>query len=291
MHIKDWAIESSINGIVTSDMEGNLNYVNSAFLKLWGYNSREEVLGKPAVEFWEIGEKAAEVIESVQTMGGWIGELVAKSKDGVFFDVQVAASIVVDSTGQPVCMYSSFANITERKQTEKALLDSEARYRMLFEASADGILIADLETKVFKYANSAVCRMLGHTVEELRTLGVADIHPRQDLQRVTAEFEAQVRGEKTLALDLPCLRKDGTIFYADVNATTVAIDKRQCLVGFFRDTTERKQAEIKVSEQLDELHRWYDATADREDRIIEMKREVNKLLTEAGKPPRYESVI
>jgi len=121
MQIKDWAIESAINSIVTSDIEGNLNYVNPAFLKLWGYNSREEVLGKPAIGFWQMGEKVAEVMEAVRTKGGWIGELVAKSKDGDFFDVQVAASIVINDTGQPVCMLASFADITERKLTEKTL--------------------------------------------------------------------------------------------------------------------------------------------------------------------------
>jgi signal transduction histidine kinase/CheY-like chemotaxis protein len=68
-----------------------------------------------------MGEKAAEVMEAVRTKGGWIGELVAKSKDGDFFDVQVAASIVINDTGQPVCMHASFADITERKLAEKTL--------------------------------------------------------------------------------------------------------------------------------------------------------------------------
>jgi hypothetical protein len=45
-----------------------------------------------------------------------------------------------------------------------------------------------------------------------------------------------------------------------------------------------------VSEQLDELRRWYDATTDREEKFLEVKREVNELLIQAGKPPRYESV-
>jgi len=138
----------------------------------------------------------------------------------------------------------------ERAQGAAVLQESEARYRALFETSADGILIADLETKVFKQANPALCRMLGYTHEELRTMGVADLHPREDLPRVMAEFEAQVRGEKTLAADLPCLRKDGTILYADVNATTAVIGHRTCLVGLFRDTTERKRAEAEGEKTL-----------------------------------------
>jgi PAS domain S-box-containing protein len=290
MQVKDWAIESAINGMVTTDMEGNLNFVNPAFLKMWKYNSPEEVLGKPAVEFWQMGEKAAEVMESMRTKGGWIGELVARGKDGDFFNVQVVASIVVNDTGQPVCMYSSFADITERKRAEEAILESESRFRALFETSNDGILVADIETKNFKYANPSICRILGYTENELITMNIAGIHPKDALQSVISEFEAQARGEKVLAESLPCIRKDGTILYMDVNAGKIIINGKEYNAGFFRDITGRKQAEDKVSEQLDELRRWYDATADREEKILEVKREVNELLIQAGKPPRYESV-
>ncbi|HEX7320634.1 MAG TPA: HD domain-containing phosphohydrolase [bacterium] len=139
----------------------------------------------------------------------------------------------------------------EHKRTEEALRDSEARYRALFEISADGILLADTETKTFKYANPALCRMLGYTEEELKTLSLADIHPKEDLPRVIAEFEAQARGEKTLAPDIPCLRKDGTVLYADINTTTLTVDNRPCNVGFFRDITDRKRNE----ERLQKLNR------------------------------------
>jgi PAS domain S-box-containing protein len=134
----------------------------------------------------------------------------------------------------------------ERKRAEEMLRESEIRYRTLFQASPDGILIADLETKSFGYANPAICRMLGYSVTELTTMGVAAIHPKVDLPRVMAEFEAQSRGDKTLAADLPCLRKDGTIVYADVVAGAVTIEGRACNVGFFRDITERKRAEEKL---------------------------------------------
>ncbi|MCX6637126.1 MAG: PAS domain S-box protein, partial [Acidobacteria bacterium] len=121
LRIKDWAIESAINAIAISDLEGNLNYVNPAFLKLWGYSSPAEVLGKSAVGFWQTGEKAAEIIEALCTRGGWIGELTAQGKDGDLFDVEIAASMAVDDTGQPVCMQASFADITERKRAEERI--------------------------------------------------------------------------------------------------------------------------------------------------------------------------
>ena len=142
----------------------------------------------------------------------------------------------------------TLTDITGRKQAEEALRDSEARYRILFEASTEGIVIANPETKIFKYANPALCRMLGYTEEELRTMGVADIHPKEALQSVMVEFEAQARGDKILAEGLPCLRKDGTVLYADINAVKIIIDGKSCIVGFFRDVTKRKKAEEALRE-------------------------------------------
>jgi PAS domain S-box-containing protein len=136
-----------------------------------------------------------------------------------------------------------------------ALLESEAKYRTLFQATSDGILIADLETKLFRYANPAACRLLGYSEKEFTTIGVSAIHPKADLPRVMAEFEAQARGDKTLAADLPCLRKDGTIVYVDVTAGPMTIDDRVCNVGFFRDITERKKTEEQLQRYAAELER------------------------------------
>jgi len=121
LRVKDWAIESAINSLAISDLEGNLSYVNPAFLKLWGYSSPTEVLGKPAVGFWQTGEVAAQVMEAARTKGSWIGELVAQSRNGALFDVQVAASTAVDDTGQPICMQASFLDITERKRAQEEI--------------------------------------------------------------------------------------------------------------------------------------------------------------------------
>jgi PAS domain S-box-containing protein len=138
-----------------------------------------------------------------------------------------------------------------RQQAGKAVRDSEARYRALFQGTADGILIADLESRMFRYANPAVCRLLGYSEAELQTMGVADIHPKADLPAVLAEFEAQARGDKALAAGLPCLRKDGTIIYTDVSATAMSLDGEACTAGFFRDITERKRAQEALSRSLE----------------------------------------
>ncbi|MBI5474685.1 MAG: PAS domain S-box protein, partial [Ignavibacteriae bacterium] len=87
--------------------------------------------------------------------------------------------------------------------------ESEETFRALVERAAEGILVADVETKKFLYANPAMSRMLGYATEELEQLSVEDIHPREELDGVLSEFMAQARGEKILAPDIPCRRKDG----------------------------------------------------------------------------------
>jgi len=140
-----------------------------------------------------------------------------------------------------------------RQRVEKVLRESEKKYRVLFEGAAEGILIADIETRAFRYANPAICKMLGHTVEEVSQMSVADIHPKEALQHVISEFEAQARGEKTLAQDIPCLRKDGTTIFADINTTKILIDGKECNVGFFTDITWRRQAEEKLRKRTQDL--------------------------------------
>ena len=176
--------------------------------------------------------------------------LTGRRKDGTEFPADIMLASLQTAQGQVV--QAVIRDVTERRRAEKkldealqheqadlALRASEERYRTLFDVSRDGIVIVDLETKVFKHANPAASRMLGYSEEEFATLGVADIHPKEALPRVFAEFADLARA---LAVDIPCLRKDGTIIYADVNVATMTVDGRASRVGFFRDVTERKRA-------------------------------------------------
>lgn len=142
-------------------------------------------------------------------------------------------------------------DISARKQAEEALERSEMTLRVLFDGARDGILVADAESKRFVVANDAMCRMLGYGHDELLALSVNDIHPVEELPGVVVQFERQMRGEVSLAPDLPVKRKDGTIFFADVNASAVELRDRPCMIGVFRDVTERKRAEeeLRLSEE------------------------------------------
>jgi len=178
----------------------------------------------------------------------------------------------------------------ESERTEEALRASEEKYKTLFESAGEGILIADIETKEFKYANPAICKMLGYSEEQLPRLGVGDIHPKNALEHVISEFEAQARGEKTLVIDIPCLRKDGTIIYADINTTKFLLYGKECNLGFFTDITERKRVEDalrkndeELKKRVKELEEFYDMAVGRELRMRELKEEIESLKDELSR--------
>jgi PAS domain S-box-containing protein len=238
-------VETGGAGVASIDLEGNLTFINQSLLGQLGY-SEEEIVGKNFADFLhpEDGERVLNTFMEGVANPDLKPKLEFRlmTKDGQSMWYYTAPTSVITS-GTLSGASAILANITERKQAEEALRQSEEKYRMLFDISADGILIADMETRRLQYANPAMCRMLRYTEEELRTMDVAAIHPKEDLRRVVAEFEAQARGDKTLASDIPCLRKDGTIVYADINTVNITVDGRKCNAGFFRDVTERKQAE------------------------------------------------
>jgi two-component system sensor kinase FixL len=216
----------------------------------------DEIVGKTDYDFFpnELAEKYRMDDKKIMESGNVSDIEEAYIQDGKRLYVRtVKVPVSRGASGEVRDILGIFWDITERKQAEEALQASEARYKVLFFNAAEGIVAADLQTKRFSYANPAICRMFGYTEEELTRIGVADIHPKESLDHVLAEFEAQVRGEKTLANSLPCLRKDGTLFYADVSATSAVLGDRKCLVGFFTDITERKQAEEKQARLVEEI--------------------------------------
>jgi PAS domain S-box-containing protein len=146
--------------------------------------------------------------------------------------------------GEIIGMLGISRDITESKKAENALRESNERYRNLFMANIDGMLVADAATRKFRYANPAICRMLGYSEEELTQMSMADIHPKESLERVIAEFEAQTSsGAMVTAKDLQCIKKDGQVISVSINIVPVMINQTKYMLGIFRDTTGCKSRE------------------------------------------------
>ena len=95
-------------------------------------------------------------------------------------------------------------------------------YNAILQGAFAGILVAELESKAFVYANDTICNMYGYERDELLRLAVSDIHPPEHLAAVVAVFDAQARGELDTERDLPCLHADGTVFYCDISSRMIS---------------------------------------------------------------------
>ncbi len=237
--------EKSWDGIIVVDATGRLVYGSPSTERLMGYRP-EEMLGQNLFEFVhdeDRAEAAAAFAETIATAGGTLARtLRAVRRGGAVRWLELTATNLLD-VPSVAGVVVNYRDVTERRLAETALRESEARYRLLFEGAAEGILVADIGTRMFTYANPTICRMFGYTSEELCRLGLQDIHPAADLPRVQAEFEAQARGDKVVAYALPCRRRDGSVFRADIKTTATVLGGRSCNVGFFTDVSDRIQAE------------------------------------------------
>lgn len=182
-----------------------------------------------------------------------------------------------------------FQEITQIKKNEQELINSGNMVKGVLEELPEGILLLDCETKRFVFANNMACNMVGYSREELYGFTPDDLHPDEELNRGRGIMEI-TPGEIRVVSDIGILRSDRSVFPADISAVKLMFDGRDCICGVITDISERKSAQRKIMAQISELRRWHEATIGREGRVLELKREVNELLKELGKPPRYESV-
>jgi len=240
--------ESSLTGVFIHQ-DGKYVFVNDRFAEIHGYRT-QELLGK---KYWTLihpdereatKEKASKRLKGEAAPQRYEVRRLRKDRETIWCEMMAAC---IEYRGKPAIM-GNIIDITARKQAEETLRESEKRYTVLFESTPDGILAADIHTRKFQYANPAICSMLGYSKEELMGISVDDIHPKEHIERVLSEFKHMARGEKTLATEIPCLRKDGTVIYADINTTKELLDGKETIIGFFRDITERKRAEEALQE-------------------------------------------
>ncbi|MBF0376999.1 MAG: PAS domain S-box protein [Desulfamplus sp.] len=285
------AVESSPASIVITDIYGNIEYANPFFTQLTGYTF-EEAKGqnprilKSGVHTKEFYEQMWKTLLAGKT---WRGEVCNRKKNGELYwenvaisplledrnlnqkfnkdsnlpeknnltierDVKLDQNIYQDASGSIINFVGVKEDITKKKMAEKVLYESEQRYKAIFDWSQDGIIIADQKTKKFLFCNKAASTMLGYEKDELVGKSVLDIHPPAELPSILDNFQRQTKGEVSYAVELPCIRKDGTILYCDVNATAVNIDGKSCSMGFFRDVTERRQAQ-EIREDVERIMR------------------------------------
>jgi PAS domain S-box-containing protein len=170
---------------------------------------------------------------------------------------------------------------------------NELRYQALVEATSDWVWSINVENR-YTYASPRVEDLLGYSPDEVLGKTPFDFMPPQEAENIKNIFQKICDAQRPFR-DLVNLniRKNGEPVFLETSGVPI-FDVEGHFVGYHgidRDITERKQAEAKITDQLDELQRWNDVMQGREERMIELKKEVNELLARTGEPPRYPSAV
>ena len=182
-------------------------------------------------------------------------------------------------------------DITELKEAEEKLESSEINYRTIFNSTSEAVFIDDASTGQMIDINDTVLKMYGYdSKEEVLALNIGELSANigeynnehaQELIRKTIEEGPQ-------RFEWLAKRKDGSTFWIEMYLKKTYILGQERILAVGREIDEQKKAKEKILNQLAELQRWQNVMLNREDRVIELKKEVNELLQKLGKQKKYE---
>jgi len=260
----DNIIEGMINTLIVADQEDKIIRANAAACSLLGY--REEELKGNSIDMILVGnesEKYSGVKSLPSDQRTSMFEASYRAKGGQMISVLLSVSVLYDKKNIHQSTVFIAQDFTERKLAEKALRESEAQYRVLFEGSPDAILLADPETGVILDANPAASQLLARTQENIVGLHQSKIHPphKESASRdiFTQHIEGAREQKRLHPSEMIVLRPDGSEVSVEVLAQLVTIRGKKVLQGVFRDITERKIAEQQLEESIDRFRRLSEA--------------------------------
>ncbi len=242
--------------------EGRYIEVNSLFLETLGLR-REQVIGVTSRELklFADPDQRAEILKLVEKQGYATNcDARVRKPDGTIMHGLFSAQII--TLQQQQCLLTTFIDFTDRHESEKALKDSEERYRRLFEVESDSVVLLDKESGLFLDVNSAAVCMYGYTKEEFMGLHHTAISADPEASRqalVGYQTSIPLRWHK---------KKDGTTFPVEISGSYFWYKGREVSVAAIRDITTHVQGE----ERLVELNRKLQALNEHAQKVQEQER-------------------
>ena len=210
---------------------------------------------------------------------------IRRPADGAIRVIHSVAKLVRDKDNKPSKVTGIIHDITEMEQAEKKLIESESRYRALFENNHVVMLLIDPENGQILDANQAAANFYGWSRPELMQMKIYQINTLSPSE-IQTEMEL-ARQEKRNYFLFKHRKANGSICDVEVFSSPIRLSAKTVLYSIVHDITARREAEISLAQKIDELQRWYEITLHREERILELKQEVNALLQKLGLPPHY----
>ena len=259
---KQRAAEAAVRGLVerfemvaraTNDAVWDWNLEAKS---IWWYNGFQVLFGyrpdelESGIESWtnrlhpEDRERTAAGIYAVIDGGGlaWSDEYRFRRKDGSYAEIFDRGYVLRDGQGRAVRMIGAMQDITRRKEAERAIRESEKRYKDLFEANPHPMWVCDLETPRFLAVNAAAVAHYGYSREEFEQMTITDLHFHGDGPRPGNRGRPAGQGRDGVETGRH-RKKDGSLIEVEITAHTLNFDGRQAAVVLAHDVTEQRRAE------------------------------------------------
>ncbi len=245
-------------GIFRTDASGNCIYINERWSEMTGL-SFEEASG----EGWSqsLHKEDRERVSSEWQQSSMMG-LPFKSeyrfvrKDGCITWVLGEALAEKSSQGDTVGFVGTITDITERKKAEELLRLTQ--YSV--DHSADAVFWIRPDAHII-YVNDTVCGLLGYSRQELLTMTVLDIDPDSNSEKMQRRFN-EIGEQGSLIFETRLKRKDDCVFPVEIMVNQRKHEGKPCIFVFARDITERKKAELNLTESENKYHTLFESAND-----------------------------
>ncbi|MEG3881783.1 PAS domain S-box protein [Microcoleus sp. herbarium7] len=244
------------NGVIITDAQGCIEWVNEGFTRISGY-VLAQVQGKKPGDVLQ-GDRTdpqtiSELRSALATGQPFDREIYNYTKDGKGYWVALSIAPIYQENGQLQGFIGVHADITDRKQTEEILTESESYYRCIVETASEGVWMFDSHSKT-TFANTRMAEMLGYTVEEIQGRSLFEFIDGDEREIAQTYVQRRKQGIRERH-DFKFTRKDGSHLWAIVSATPM-FDSEGEFCGVLRmitDISDRKLAEAELRQTLEEL--------------------------------------
>lgn len=267
-------VETSPDAIIVSDLKGKVTAANQRAADMNGVADPSMLMGADVYDFIVPEDRPRAADNARKSLYGQPVHAVEYRmlrRDGSIFEAELSASTLPGADGRPSGFMAVVRDITERKRAERALRESEERYRLLAEISAEVIFTADLNNR-FTYISPSIQRLQGYSIEEAMALGMEGLVAPGSLESLRAIHregaavlkKGQAEGPLSGTLDLECRLKSGGTVWCGVTAMVVRDEQGRpaSILGVIRNISDRKRAEQALRDSEERYRTLFNQASD-----------------------------